>query len=162
MTISLKNTAMALVGLLVLAACGSGGGSSENTAAYDGAPEIVQGYLKVKDALVASDPAAAQQAASELADRTQATNQPVAARHALALSGAEDLAAQRKIFQQLSAEVYRVAKDYQPGEAPTLYKQYCPMAFDDQGGYWLSAEKDIRNPYFGDKMLRCGEVQEEI
>lgn len=160
MTLTFKNTAMALVALLWLAACG--GAPNESAAVYDGAPEIVQGYLKVKDALVVSDLRAAQQAAAELADRTETTNQPVAARHARALSGAADLATQREIFQQLSAEVYRVVKDYQPGEAPTLYKQFCPMAFDDQGGYWLSAEKDIRNPYFGDKMLRCGEVQEQI
>ena len=40
-----------------------------------------------------------------------------------------------------------------------MYKQFCPMAFNDQGGYWLSNSKEVRNPYFGDKMLKCGMVK---
>jgi len=46
-------------------------------------------------------------------------------------------------------------------ESP-LYLEYCPMAFNDQGAFWISAEKEIRNPYFGDKMLKCGEVKREL
>jgi hypothetical protein len=34
------------------------------------------------------------------------------------------------------------------------------MAFDDKGAYWLSEMKEIRNPYFGDRMLKCGETRE--
>ncbi|HMQ00559.1 MAG TPA: efflux RND transporter periplasmic adaptor subunit [Cyclobacteriaceae bacterium] len=37
------------------------------------------------------------------------------------------------------------------------YRAYCPMAFDDAGAYWLSEFEEIRNPYFGDAMLKCGE-----
>ena len=36
------------------------------------------------------------------------------------------------------------------------------MANDDKGGYWLSIEKEIKNPYFGSKMLKCGEVKGTI
>jgi hypothetical protein len=36
------------------------------------------------------------------------------------------------------------------------------MAFDDQGADWLSAEEQIRNPYFGDKMLKCGLVEQDL
>ena len=43
-----------------------------------------------------------------------------------------------------------------------VYKQYCPMAFEGKGGYWLSNSKEVRNPYYGDKMLKCGSVQETI
>ena len=43
-----------------------------------------------------------------------------------------------------------------------LYLEYCPMANGNTGGYWLSNEKEIRNPYFGDKMLKCGSVKETI
>jgi len=43
-----------------------------------------------------------------------------------------------------------------------LYRQYCPMAFQNKGAYWLSSEKKIMNPYFGDKMLHCGVVKEEF
>lgn len=43
-----------------------------------------------------------------------------------------------------------------------LYVQYCPMFEGDKGGSWLSISKDIKNPYFGDMMLSCGEVKKEI
>lgn len=39
-----------------------------------------------------------------------------------------------------------------------VYRVHCPMAFDDRGADWLSPEDKVLNPYFGDKMLRCGEV----
>ncbi|TVR44009.1 MAG: efflux RND transporter periplasmic adaptor subunit [Bacteroidia bacterium] len=41
-----------------------------------------------------------------------------------------------------------------------VYHQFCPMAFDDRGAWWLSDTALIANPYFGDVMLRCGEVKE--
>ncbi|MBA4058359.1 MAG: hypothetical protein C0490_26815, partial [Marivirga sp.] len=43
-----------------------------------------------------------------------------------------------------------------------LYLEYCPMANNNEGAYWLSNEKEIKNPYFGDKMLKCGSVKETI
>ena len=43
-----------------------------------------------------------------------------------------------------------------------VYRQYCPMAFNDKGAYWLSDVTDIKNPYFGKKMLECGEVTDSL
>ncbi|MNG29248.1 hypothetical protein D3C84_1146450 [compost metagenome] len=43
-----------------------------------------------------------------------------------------------------------------------LYVHYCPMAFDNKGAVWISTTKEVRNPYFGEKMLKCGEVKETI
>jgi Cu(I)/Ag(I) efflux system membrane fusion protein len=43
-----------------------------------------------------------------------------------------------------------------------IYHQYCPMAFNDAGGYWLSSSSDIKNPYYGKKMLTCGEVKDTL
>jgi hypothetical protein len=44
----------------------------------------------------------------------------------------------------------------------SIYVEYCPMANDNEGAYWLSNEKQIKNPYFGDAMLKCGSVKETI
>jgi Cu(I)/Ag(I) efflux system membrane fusion protein len=41
----------------------------------------------------------------------------------------------------------------------TVYLQYCPMVNNDEGAYWLSKEEEIFNPYFGEKMLKCGETK---
>jgi hypothetical protein len=38
---------------------------------------------------------------------------------------------------------------------------HCPMAFED-GADWLQRGAEIENPYFGEKMFRCGEITELI
>ncbi len=43
-----------------------------------------------------------------------------------------------------------------------LYSQFCPMADNNKGGFWLSLEEEIQNPYFGDAMLTCGSVEQII
>ena len=40
-----------------------------------------------------------------------------------------------------------------------MYEAYCPMAFQGRGAPWLADAKEILNPYFGDKMLHCGEIR---
>ena len=70
-----------------------------------------------------------------------------------------DVEDQRKYFEILSDNLIE-AVEYFGVVGNTIYRQYCPMAFRDQGAYWLSSEKEIRNPYFGDMMLTCGEVKE--
>jgi len=39
------------------------------------------------------------------------------------------------------------------------YEAHCPMAFDDAGASWLQRAEVIDNPYFGEQMLRCGEIR---
>ena len=43
-----------------------------------------------------------------------------------------------------------------------LYVDYCPMANNNKGAYWLSQIKEIQNPYLGQKMPTCGEVKREL
>ena len=44
----------------------------------------------------------------------------------------------------------------------SLFVEHCPMAFNNNGADWLSGETTIRNPYFGDKMLKCGVVKDTL
>ncbi|MHA7056352.1 efflux RND transporter periplasmic adaptor subunit [Aquimarina sp. M1] len=39
-----------------------------------------------------------------------------------------------------------------------IYIQKCPMVDNNNGAIWLSKEKEVRNPYYGDQMLTCGSV----
>jgi hypothetical protein len=71
-----------------------------------------------------------------------------------------DIEEQRKAFVTVTESVEAMVKDQL--ESGTVYKQFCPMAFGNKGAYWLSNSKDIMNPYFGDKMLKCGRIAEEI
>ncbi|WP_317044539.1 hypothetical protein [Maribacter sp. 4G9] len=43
-----------------------------------------------------------------------------------------------------------------------VYIQKCPMANNNKGAFWLSMEKEIKNPYYGDQMLTCGSIIDSI
>ncbi len=72
-----------------------------------------------------------------------------------------DIEAQRKAFSSLSDNLYKSVKAYGLGGEEAFY-EFCPMAFNNEGAYWLSDQEQIRNPYFGDKMLTCGSVKEKL
>ncbi len=74
------------------------------------------------------------------------------------LVNAKDIQEQRINFSDLSNALIEGVRAFgYPGEP--VFVAYCPMAFDDEGAYWLSEFKAIKNPYFGDMMLTCGEVK---
>ncbi len=77
------------------------------------------------------------------------------------IQSGEDIEAQRKSFSMLSDNLYKSAKAFGLGGQEAFYT-YCPMAFNDKGAYWLSDKETVRNPYFGEKMLACGEVKEKL
>lgn len=72
-----------------------------------------------------------------------------------------DLEEQRRSFSTLSDNLYKSIRAFGLGGKEAYY-EYCPMAFNNEGAYWLSDQEKIRNPYFGDKMLTCGMVKEKL
>jgi hypothetical protein len=77
------------------------------------------------------------------------------------IAASSDLKVQREVFSSLSNEMTKLVKGGKLS-AGSLYLEYCPMANNNTGAYWISNEKEIKNPYFGDMMLRCGSVKETI
>jgi Cu(I)/Ag(I) efflux system membrane fusion protein len=67
---------------------------------------------------------------------------------------------QRNHFKQLSAHLSNGIKLF--GVDQKIYEQFCPMADNNKGAYWLSTTKEITNPYFGEAMLTCGEITDEM
>ena len=67
---------------------------------------------------------------------------------------------QREPFESLSIDINDMIKLL--GTEKTLYKDFCPMVNNNKGGFWLSEVKDIKNPYFGSKMMKCGSITEQI
>ena len=118
-------------------------------------------YLRIKDALVSSNPAEAQAAAKHL-DSLWTTNSPgdQLLSSVRQIASTSDLAAQREAFYSLT-QAYLVSLESKPGE-DSLYLQFCPMAFNFEGATWISREKVVMNPYFGDEMLNCGVVRKPI
>lgn len=80
--------------------------------------------------------------------------------HTRSLNSTTDIKTQRNHFKPLSATLIMAVEKY--GVNMKVYSQFCPMADNNTGGYWLSLEDKVLNPYFGDAMLRCGEVTKTI
>lgn len=130
----------------------------------DEAKTIVNEYLKIKEALVGSDAIVASAAAGALLEKTKGIEGGkafTAFRSDIEkIAKSKNIEEQRSLFAGLSDMIAELAEHHNVGM--TLYKQYCPMALNHEGAFWLSEKEEILNPYFGDKMLHCGSVKEVI
>jgi Cu(I)/Ag(I) efflux system membrane fusion protein len=68
----------------------------------------------------------------------------------------ENIKKVRQNFIGISNAMIAIAKTFAPFSG-TIYVQQCPMANSNKGANWLSKEKEILNPYYGQSMLTCGE-----
>ena len=119
-------------------------------------------YIHLKDALVASNADEAKKGAGELQKALKGVDDSTAALEAASkIAASSDLKEQRLVFSGLSNEMATLVKGGKLSIG-ALYLEFCPMANGNTGAYWLSNEKEIRNPYFGDRMLKCGGVKEVI
>jgi len=138
---------------------------------------MVNDYYKLKDALVATKAGEADAAANKLIASAGTLQQTIATDTATALKPYLDtILAQSKAmtammdetcekkrvnFESISVAMFEMLKKAELKNG-NVYRQYCPMAFNDKGAYWLSNTDEIKNPYFGDKMLECGEVLDSL
>jgi Cu(I)/Ag(I) efflux system membrane fusion protein len=138
---------------------------------------VVQKYLLLQDALASDDKDRAAQASGETLEALSAVDMSLLSGKAHnvwmdnsmkmkaalnKIKEAEGIEPMREGFEGLSNELIVVVKQFGVYPAKTLYKFNCPMAFDNKGADWLQMDEDIRNPYFGASMLKCGQVIEEI
>lgn len=72
-----------------------------------------------------------------------------------------DIEHQREHFVSLSKNMYAVAKAFNTNTAK-IYYQFCPMANDGKGAYWVSEKEEIHNPYMGKQMPSCGSTKETV
>lgn len=135
---------------------------------------VLTTYLYMKDALVNEDSKIAAEAGKDLVtqfndfetDRYGENNQQElkeiiedATEHAQHISD-NPIDHQREHFDILSKDMIDLIAI--TGTGKKLYQAYCPMYNNNKGAQWLSESKDIQNPYFGSKMMTCGEVQKVI
>ena len=138
--------------------------------------ELVRHYLVLKNALTndnGKEAAAAGKAIVENLNSLDATRIPdeqkkvftdVAAdaiEHAGHIGdNAGKIEHQREHFAMLSRDINDLVKTFDPGQK--LYEDFCPMFNNNKGAIWLSETKEIKNPYYGSKMLTCGELKKEL
>ena len=131
-------------------------------------------YIELEEALVSSDTAKANSAASTMLFLLNLTDEPMNKeasakvwknhhdgyhKNLLAFLRANDLQKKRLYFSRISEYLYSTFKSFDM-EKEDIHLAYCPMAFDKKGAYWLTDNHKIRNPYFGSKRLKCGRIIE--
>ncbi|MCF7561591.1 efflux RND transporter periplasmic adaptor subunit [Sabulilitoribacter multivorans] len=79
---------------------------------------------------------------------------------ATSISKTSDIKGQRDHFKHLSSHLINAVQLF--GVKEKVYVEFCPMADNNKGAYWLSKEEKVINPYFGEAMLTCGEVKQII
>ncbi|KIA85889.1 DUF3347 domain-containing protein [Flavobacterium sp. AED] len=139
--------------------------------------EIVSNYLKLKNALTKDDTKGAANAGKALYvtfNKINSNTIPNAKLKKEYLDIADDakehaehigdnagkLEHQREHFVLLSKDVTDLIKTF--GSDQKVYQDFCPMADNGKGAIWISETKDIKNPYYGNKMLTCGSIQKEL
>ncbi|MCR9250997.1 MAG: efflux RND transporter periplasmic adaptor subunit [bacterium] len=137
--------------------------------------DVFTAYLPVKDALIETDAKNAKRKAKPLLTAISKVDMKLLEGEAhmewmkdleVLQSSVEhmlnhkDVEVIRTALSPLSDQLYQSIMKYQVETGG--FRQYCPMAFDFEGAFWLSDSEKVLNPYFGDKMLTCGNVEEEL
>ncbi|WP_217603871.1 DUF3347 domain-containing protein [Chitinophaga sp. GbtcB8] len=173
----LKQT-LKVLALSLLAACGNNAenktadnAEDQSTVTVAAAPvklkdekvnNVYQHYVHLTTALVNSDSTEAKNAGAAIeAGAKELPGADSILANAKRIAQSSSLEEQRQQYISLSTAVIALVRStgVSSGE---LYVDYCPMANNEKGASWLSSSKDIKNPYFGDEMLTCGEVKETI
>ncbi|MGY3054112.1 hypothetical protein ACVWYG_002315 [Pedobacter sp. UYEF25] len=123
---------------------------------------IFKAYLALKNALVQTNVTETARAAKKLEPLLQTYEGcEKNAKMAGDIAKSDNIEVQRATFTNLSTDLIALLKNADLTNG-TIYVQHCPMANKGDGGDWLSDNKTVKNPYYGDKMLNCGAVVEEI
>lgn len=137
--------------------------------------QMYDNYINLKDALVEDNSEQASSDAKKLISSFRKINMELLTGEAYkqwmdleghiqssanSISKSSEIKTQRDHFKQLSTHLIKTVQLF--GVNEKVYVEFCPMADNNNGAYWLSKEEQILNPYFGDAMLKCGEVKQTI
>ena len=145
-------------------------------AAYHaGARSVLQAYFELVARLAADDAPGAHAAIREIRagladmrpeglpdDAAEMFRAAVETIRASLLPDDADIEAVRERLPQVTRAVEDYLQRFGHDLPESVREAYCSMAFNDTGAAWLQAGDQIRNPYFGRRMLRCGEIRARI
>ena len=137
---------------------------------------IVTDYLSLKNALVSDDDKAAASSGKKLLATLNKVDMKAvpADKHKKYMDIADDAKEQAEHIGENVGNIHHqrehlasLGEDLKDlidlfGTSQTLYQDHCPMFNDGKGAVWFSENKEIKNPYYGSKMLTCGKVEKTI
>ena len=138
--------------------------------------EVVDSYIILKDALTQDNAEKAQNQTVQLKKEISEVDMILLLgdahnvwmkalksinRNVEAIQGNTNIEEQRKAFGLLGKDLSGVVDmlGIIAPENKTVYLEFCSMADDNKGAFWLSYDKEIANPFFGQSMLTCGEIK---
>jgi Cu(I)/Ag(I) efflux system membrane fusion protein len=142
----------AAVGLLA----GVGARATDNPALTGPVKSVYDHYLKIQADLANDSLTGVAENANAITKAVQSDAKMLPAEvgaQAEALAKAKDLRTARAAFKPLSDTLIKYLADHKARSA--YVEVYCPMA----RASWLQADKNVNNPYMGQAMSRCGEIQ---
>ena len=135
---------------------------------------VYENYINMKNAFVATDAQKVSQEAQKVESAIQSVNMELLKGEPhiewmnqlktlngkiKVIASSSDIEAQRQAFSKFNEAFYKSLETFGL-KNETAYYQFCPMY--NNGAYWISETQEIRNPYYGDKMLDCGETKDTI
>lgn len=154
---------------------------SQNSGTFnDSFEKLLQSYFSLKDEFINADTVMVNTAAVQLIQHADSLNinelkgdssgmiRETANYFASTISGsAKTLTAENKIddklreFNMITDALWGLTRTVKY-DGQKIYYQFCPLAFDNTGGYWLSDKIDSGNPYVGDKEKGCNQVNDSL
>ena len=92
------------------------------------------------------------------ARRTFLEQRPALRRDMRALAAAKDVKELRDNLGAFFDVTLRLATSFGIPSEESVREAHCPMAQGGTGGYWIQREGTVANPYFGARMLECGDL----
>jgi Cu(I)/Ag(I) efflux system membrane fusion protein len=72
------------------------------------------------------------------------------------------IAVARDAFYHVSLAAIEMHDTFGHAADAPYFLTFCPMARDNAGAYWLQKENVVWNSFYGEAMLRCGEIKQEL
>lgn len=140
-------------------------GFGQNSTSKPHLAKLLHSYYDIKNALVAGNASAASTSDGQFINTAKGIDSKIISegnitflvKDAGEIPETKDIKNQREHFISFSANMLVLAKAVKLTSEP-IYEAYCPM----KKANWLSIEKAIKNPCFGNAMLTFGKVIKTI
>ncbi len=138
--------------------------------------KVVDAYISLKDAFVNDDGALAKSETKELKSTLKNVDMSLLLgdghnvwmkalkninKNIATIESNTNIEVQRKAFGFLGSDISGAIDmlGVKTVDNRDVYLEFCPMANNNKGSFWLSYDQEISNPFFGQSMLTCGEVK---
>ncbi|HUQ65163.1 MAG TPA: DUF3347 domain-containing protein [Flavitalea sp.] len=154
---------------------------SQNSGSFNESfSKLLQSYYSLKNAFIIPDISKANAAAVQLMQNADSVNiselkgdstgmisetakyfAGTISRSAKNIAGASNTDDKLREFNMITDALWALTRTVKY-DGQKVYYQFCPLAFDNTGGYWLSDKIDTGNPYTAQTGKDCSQVNDSL